>query len=332
MRQIAVSSILLIMVFVLAGCVVNVAEKSAASDKQAQNLFTVRVAGDGTGNGAVLIANELGFFEEEGIRIQFTGALKGGATEFQTIAQGINDAFIGGHPPTLAQAILAGVKVKAVAPGMVDHPEYPHVRYLVKEDSSIQSLNDIVGKKVSIGSTSSPCSDGYLKIWLKQNNLPQNVEWVTLSVPGQQEQAVKQGFVDMTTSHPPYAGVAVKQGEVRQIATSYDILKNPAAGLSVTGFSEKFIQEHPDIVRAYCRALAKVRPWINSHQKEAAEIVARKNNLKPDEVSLFWYDEHTAIEPSYIELWFSIAEELGMWKPGTIKPTDIYTNEFAPKS
>jgi ABC-type nitrate/sulfonate/bicarbonate transport system substrate-binding protein len=296
----------------------------------AKQLVTIRVAGDGNTNGAVMIANEIGLFREEGIEIKYTGALKGGATELQTIAQGINDAFVGGHPPALAQAILAGVKVKAVAPGMVDNREFPHVRYLVKEDSPIQSLRDIVGKKVSISGTTSPCSDGYLKLWLKQNNLPVDIEWVQLRNPGQQEQAVKQGLVDMTTSHPPYAGIVLKQGGVRQIATSYDILKNPAAGLSIAGFSEKFIQEHPDIVRGFCRALAKGRLWINAHQKEAAEIVAKKNNLNPDEVSIFWYDEHAAIEPAYMELWFKIAEDLEMWKPGAIQPTDIYTNEFAP--
>lgn len=310
------------------GCSKNDAVKPAVS-AGGQKLFPIRVQ-TVQGFNEIPIADELGFFREEGIEIQYTGVLKGGANEFQTIVQGINDAFIGGHPPNVAQAILAGIKVKAVAPGMVDNPKFPHVRYLVREDSPIQSLNDIVGKKVAMSSTTAPCIDGYLKYYLQQNNLPQNVNWVTLPNPGQQEQALKQGLIDVTTSHPPYAGVALKQGGVRQIGTSYDIVKTPAAGLSVRGFSEKFIQEHPDVVRGFTKALAKVRPWINAHPKEAAEIIAKRNNLNPEDVSAFWYDEHDYIEPSYIETWFSLAEELGMWKPGAIKPTDIYTNDFAP--
>jgi len=155
---------------------------------------------------------------------------------------------------------------------------------------------------------------------------------VVLPNPGQQEQALKQGLIDMTTSHPPYAGVALKEGGVRSVATSFDILHDPAAGLSVRGFTEKFIAHHPEIVRAFVRVLDRTHHWINTHQQEAAAIVARRAKLKPEQVSIFWYDEHLGIEPSYIDTWFKISESIGLWKPGAIKSTDIYTNDYAPKS
>jgi ABC-type nitrate/sulfonate/bicarbonate transport system substrate-binding protein len=255
-----------------------------------------------------------------------------GATEMQTVAQGINDAFIGAHPFVVAQAIMAGVKVKAVAPGMIDDPEFPHVRYLVKEDSPIKTLDDIVGKKVSQTSSSSVCQDGYLKLYLQQHNLPMNVEWVKLPNPGQQEQALKQGLVDMTTSHPPFSGITVKQPGIRQVATSYDIVKTPGAGLSVRGFNEKFIAEHPDIVKAFCRALQKSHKWINANQQEATAIMAKKLKVdNQDNVSVFRYEERGIIDPAYMELWIKMSEDIGLWQPGAIKATDIYTNEFAPK-
>lgn len=329
-RKIACLLVLLLTVFSLAGCAAKTTEKNQNSAGESKKLFTLRVPTQTTFN-ETDIADELGYFREEGIEIKYTGVVKPG-TDIQTVASGDNDAFISGHPNNVAQARLAGVKVLAVAPGMVDNPDFPHVRYLVKEDSPIKSLKDIVGKKVSISSYG-VCSDGYLKLWLKQNNLPQNVEWVVLPTAGQQEQSLKQGLIDVTTSHPPYAGVALSDGGVRQIATSYDIVKTPAAGLSVRGFSEQFIKEHPDVVRGFCRALAKVHPWINAHHKEAIEIIAKRLNLPAEKVnqSVFWYDEHKAIEPSYIETWFKISQDIGLWKEGDIKPTDIYTNEFAPQ-
>lgn len=335
-KRIVISLLLALIAFAFAGCGGthngSHAEQTRAAAGDAKKLFPVRVAGDGTANGEVVIGNEVGFFREEGIEIIFTGALKGGATEMQTVAQGINDAFIGAHPFVVAQAILAGVKVKAVAPGMIDDPEFPHVRYLVKEDSPIKTLDDIVGKKVAQTSASSVCQDGYLKLYLQQHNLPQNVEWVKLPNPGQQEQALKQGLVDMTTSHPPFSGITVKQPGIRQVATSYDIVKNPGAGLSVRGFSEKFIAEHPDVVRAFCRALQKSRKWINANQKEATAIVVKKLKVdNEDNVSVFRYEERGIIDPAYMELWVSMSEDIGLWQPGAIKATDLYTNEFAPK-
>jgi ABC-type nitrate/sulfonate/bicarbonate transport system substrate-binding protein len=299
------------------------------SSKDDKELFTIRVVTQ-TGFNETNIADELGYFKEEGIKIKYTGVLKPGITEYQLIAQDINDAFIGGHPPNVAQARLAGIKVLAVAPGMIDNEKFPHVRYLVKEDSPIKTLSDINGKKVSITSVSA-CTDGYLKYYLKKNNLPDKVEWVKLPNPGQQEQSVIQGLVDMATSHPPYAGIALKKGGLRQIATSWDILHKPEAGLSVRGFSEDFIKEHPDVVRGFCAAMAKARVWINSHHEEAKQIIAKVLKLESGDLSVFWYDEHKAIEQPYIETWFDIAEDIGLWKKGEISPTDTYTNEYAPK-
>jgi ABC-type nitrate/sulfonate/bicarbonate transport system substrate-binding protein len=333
MKNRAIAAILVLLLAVsLTGCAGNDGKTTGTTNAaagQAKKLFPLRQATP-TNFDEVMIASRLGFFEEEGIEIKNTGVLRGGASAIQTVTQGVNDIF-NGHPPNVAQAILAGAKVKAVAPGQVDNPNTPHVAYLVKEDSPIKSLQDIVGKKVAQTSSTSVCQDGYLKMWLKQHHLPLNVEWVKLPNPGQQEQALRQGLVDVTTSHQPYSAVALKQGGLRQIATSYDIVKTPAGGLSIYGFSEKFIAEHPDVVRGFCKALAKVRPWINTHPKEAADIVAKEYKLDPDQVTSKMFEENPQIDPAAIELWFKIAEDVGLWKPGDIKPTDTYTNEFAPK-
>jgi len=304
--------------------------QAAATAKDGDGLFTIRVASQ-TGFNETQIADELGYFKEEGIKIKYTGVLAKGVTEFQTISQGINDAFIGGHPPNVAQARLAGLKFVAVAPGMVDNPKFPHVRYLVQTNSPIKTLDDIEGKKVAITSIGA-CTSGYLQYYLKQKGLPDNVNWTTLSNPGQQEQSLTQGLVDVATSHPPFAGIALAAGGVREIATSWDILHSPGAGLSVRGFSEDFIKAHPNEVKGFAKALAKARIWINSHQDEAKAIIANKLKLDPKDVSVFWYDEDLTINPQYIEKWFEIAEDIGLWKKGEIKPTDVYSNDYAPTS
>nr|WP_092069103.1 ABC transporter substrate-binding protein [Dendrosporobacter quercicolus]NSL47344.1 ABC transporter substrate-binding protein [Dendrosporobacter quercicolus DSM 1736]SDL86026.1 ABC-type nitrate/sulfonate/bicarbonate transport system, substrate-binding protein [Dendrosporobacter quercicolus] len=317
---------LLLAPLLIVGC--GKADENKQTSAGEKKLFKVRVATQSIFN-EVPIADDLGFFKEEGIEIEYTGILKPGQSEFLSVAQGVNDAF-GNHPSGLAQAILGGAKLKAIAPGMVDHKDIPHVNYLVREDSPIKSLDDIVGKKVGITGPN-VCNEGYLKLYLKKHNLPDNVEWVTLPQGGQQEQALKQGLIDVATSHPPYIGIALKQGGVRSIGTSYDILQSSAAGLSVRGFSEKFIKDNPEVVKGYARALYRARVWINSHQKEASELFAKRVNLKPEDVSGRMYHPAPAINASDIELWFAMSEELGLWKKGAIKPTDIYTNEFAPK-
>ncbi|MDR2670828.1 MAG: ABC transporter substrate-binding protein, partial [Oscillospiraceae bacterium] len=242
----------------------------AAGDKAP---FTLRVVTQ-TGFNELNVADELGFFREEGIELAYIGVLGKGITEYQLIEQGELDAFTTGHPPNIAQARLAGILTKAVAPGMVDNEEYPHVRYLVRADSPIRSLEEAVGKKVSISSVSA-CSDGYVKYYLKNKGLdPEQVEFVVLSTPGQQEQSLAQGLVDITTSHPPFAGPVVASGEAREILNTWEIFQSPGAGLSTRGFSEAFIAEHPDVVQGFVNAMYRARLWINDHFDEAKAIVA----------------------------------------------------------
>jgi len=302
---------------------------SATDSSSDDGLFTLRVITQTSFN-ELNVADELGFFRDEGIKIEYIGVLGQGVTEFQLMEQGEIDAFTGGHPPGVAQARLAGIDVVSVAPGMVDDPEYPHVRYLVQADSSIQSLDEAVGKTVGISGTGA-CTDGYVKYYLKSKGLdPDSVNFVTLSTSGQQEQALGQGLINISTSHPPYAGIALATGEYREILNSWDIFHSPGAGLSVRGFTQDFIDEYPDVVQGFVNAMYRSRIWIDSNLDSAKEIVAKYLSLNSSDLSSFLYDTDKNITASYIDQWFEIAETIGLWNEGDIEPEETYTNAFVP--
>lgn len=78
---------------------------------------------------------------------------------------------------------------------MIDDPEYPHVQYLVPKDSPIQSLDEAIGHKVAVSSVS-PCTDGYVRYYLKSKGLnPDDAEYVIIN-QDLQEQSASQGLVD----------------------------------------------------------------------------------------------------------------------------------------
>jgi len=306
----------------LFGC--NKTESAVNED----GLFVLRIQTQTSFN-EINVADELGFFKDAGIKIEYTGVLGQGVTAYQLLEQGVLDV-AGGHPPEAALAIKSGVDVVMVTPGIVDNEKFPHVQYLVQDNSDIKTLDDIVGKKV--GETASgTCYDGYLKYYLKTHNVNGDFEIVTLNKAGQQEQSLAQGLIDVTTSHPPFAGKALAAGGVRKIATSWDIFHSAGAGLSCRGFKKSFIEEHPDVVQGFSDALYKARLWINSNQDEAKKINAKYLGLDEKDLSVFWFDENKNITPEYIDQWFKIAESIGLWKNGEIKPEDIYTNKFIPK-
>jgi sulfonate transport system substrate-binding protein len=305
------------------------ATPTAPAGQAQKELFTVRVNTQTQFN-EIDVADKLGFFEEEGVKIEYVGLLPQGVTVFQLIEQDEVDLFAG-HPPTIAQARLAGIKAKAVAPGMIDDPKYPHVQYLVQEDSPIKSLDEAIGHTVAISQTTFPCQDGYVKYYLKSRGFdPDQVEFVVIPQP-QQEQVMFQGLVDITTSHPPFGGVALATGGARELTNSWEIFKSPGAGLSVRGFSEKFIEEHPDVVQGVVNALYKARVWTNANMAEAQAINAEYQGINPEDVSAFLYEGEKLINPAYINQWFEISETIGLWNKGDVLPEDIYTNAFVPE-
>jgi ABC-type nitrate/sulfonate/bicarbonate transport system substrate-binding protein len=278
-----------------------------------------------------VVADERGYFKEEGIKAEFVGMVEG-LSVYQLLAQGVLDV-ADGHPNSVAQSRLAGVKVKAVIPGMVDSPQYPHVRYIAREDGPVKSLNDIVGKKVGITGFGS-CVDGYLKYYLDERGIEGEVEWVVLPTGGQPEQALTQGRIDLTTSHPPFGHIAILAGGNKQIASSWDILHSPGAGLSIRAFTEEFIEKYPEVTRGFAKAMYRARVWINANMAEAVYLVSDILGVDTASVDVewdgFWYEETPIIQPEYIQIWFDLCEKLGYWNHGDINPEDIYTNEFAP--
>ncbi|MDR0671539.1 MAG: ABC transporter substrate-binding protein [Oscillospiraceae bacterium] len=338
MRHVKLWSRLLALTLLLAlpGCANNGANADTSppaaqgSDTQdgGEELFTLRMITITSFN-ELNVADALGFFRDEGIQIEYIGTLSKGVTEHQLLTQGEVDVFVQSHPPVVAQARLAGMRSIAVTTGIVDHEEYTHVRYLVQKDSPIQSLDEAVGHKVAI-TRINPCEDGYVKYYVQSRGLdPEGVEFVTLEA-GTLEQTLMQGLVDITTSHPPYAGAALATGEVREIFNTWEMFGSPGAGLSTRGFREDFIQEHPEVVQGFVNALYRARVWINNNIDESKAIVADFLDLDPSDLSSFYFDENKNIDPAYIEKWFEISETIGLWSPGDILPTDIYTNDFVP--
>ncbi|MDR1204159.1 MAG: ABC transporter substrate-binding protein [Peptococcaceae bacterium] len=304
---------------------------SAAPADAPKELFPLKAVTPPAGYGELLIADALNFFEEEGIDIVYIGTLGQGITDLQMIEQGECDVSYNGHPASVAQARLQGFKITMVAPGMVDDPDNPHVTYLVDKDSDLYAIDDLVGKKVGVTGTAA-CIDGYIKYYLNNKGLDSSsIEFVTLPQTWQMEQAVLQGLIDATTSHSTTASIAKTTDDYRVIGSSWTIFESPAAGLGARCLADRIIEEHPEVVQGFVNAMYRARLWINGHLEEAREIGAAYAGLEPEDLVGNVECPEKNIDNDWIKLWFDISEDIGLWEPGDILTTDIYTNQFIPR-
>ncbi|SMC25166.1 ABC-type nitrate/sulfonate/bicarbonate transport system, substrate-binding protein [Clostridium acidisoli DSM 12555] len=298
-----------------------------------KKLFVVRMPTQ-TGFNEFDIADELGYFKEEGIQLKYTGLLNADTSEVQSVLTGNNDVFTN-HPSTVVRAILAGAKIHIVAPGMVDNQKFVHMEYIVKDGGPVSTVEDF--KKVAatrkikwaVSSTDS-CPDIIALEWAKQNKISKDKINFVIMPDEQQEQAIKQGAVDIGCLHPPYGKKAKNDCGTKDLFTSYDVVKGPAGGSSIRGFSDKFIKAHPEVVKGFTKAIVKAHHWINTHQQQAIAIEAKRLKMKPENMSIFWYDETNYIQKAYIQTWINMMVDDGSLKKDQVKATDIYTNANNP--
>lgn len=276
----------------------------------------------------VYVGQEKGFYREEGIKIDFVGALPFEQMVMAVVNGDINVA--SGHANRVINGITNGAKIKAIAAASKTIPGYPHMTLFVLEKSNIKSAKDLIGKKVAIWGFGG-CSEFMMYEYMRQkvgvSNPKESIELVSMP-DAQQEQALKSGLVDAVFIHAPYSKKLTNTGGVTKLFDDNDLEKS--LGLAPYFVSDDFIEKHPDVVKRFVKATAKSLDWSNEHREEAYQITALRLDMDVKDMEGFYSPEHGLIIDSEVQNWISTLTNYGLVKDGQIKTSDIYTNEFNP--
>ncbi len=274
----------------------------------------------------VYVADEKGWFAEEGLEIQWVGEVPA-AQLVPAVAAGSID-FANRHTPLVLTARAGGAKLRIVAAGAQTTAERPHMKYLVVPGSPIRSVKDLKGKKIGINSFGA-CSEYVLKEYLRRNGLDKDVEFQVIPDPNQ-EQALGQGLIDVGVLHSPYYEKVVKTGAAREIFNDF-VVDDGLSGMLPYFTNEELIRKHPEVVRKFVKVLVRAADWTNSHHDEAGQIFAKRRGLDPQYAGSWQYYEHGLVPgPAQVQWWIDLLVREGKLKPGQIVATDVYTNEFNP--
>ncbi|HEY3424180.1 MAG TPA: ABC transporter substrate-binding protein [Negativicutes bacterium] len=282
------------------------------------------------GSGPVLIAEELGFFKEQGIKINEVGTVTSG-NQLQSVITGDIDFTVGNHADRVVEAIAKGIPVKVVLAQSETTKDMPHMKWMVLKDSPIYGPKDLVGKKIAMSYITGGCPVTNLREYLRKGGVDiQDVTMIQMN-DNMQEGALKQGLIDVATVHSPGSGLLINRGGARVLFSDFDTFGS-LAGNNMAA-SEKLIKKDPEKIRRYVAAIVKAQEWIDANQDEADKIYAKKLDLKPEVIKYFdrQYYSQTGLErDERIQLWIDELVNEGEIKAGQIKATDVYTNEFNP--
>ncbi|MBN7773347.1 ABC transporter substrate-binding protein [Clostridium aminobutyricum] len=287
----------------------------------------------------VLVADKLGFFKEEGLKLVFTGELTQ-AQILPSVLNGNND-FSDGHPNDLALKINGGANIIGVERSIIEPPssvdkKLRHMRYYVNESSGIKNWDDLKaaiaklpkGKTLKAGGWPSTCEDFVLNNILDKNGIQRSsLEWTTFETDLEKIQALKQGLIDITLVHPPFFDAAAEAGLI-QIGDSSDSTLGEAAGTYLYYFTTDFVEEHPEQVKGFVRAMLKAQKWANAHVEETAKLTGDYIGIEVK--GNHYYAETSKISDKAIQPWIDDLIKTGLIKEGEpgSKVSDVVTHEF----
>lgn len=271
----------------------------------------------------VYIADALGYWEGTGVKPKYVGAVAAPQI-IPSVATGAIDLGTR-HIPLTMTAIAGGSDIKVISAGTQTTPNYPHMKYFVRADSGINTVKDLVGKKIGVNSFGA-CSEFVTKKYLQDNGLEDKVKLVVIA-NDQLEQSLRQGLIDVAIIHPPDSGRAEKSPELKRLWSDWD-LDGGVSGMCPYTANGKFLRAHPEAAKAIAGVLARTANWVNANPAEARAIIAKQLNMDVELVEGYTYYPDGITQDQAVQYWLERLEAEGQIEKGKWKTTDFYTNEF----
>jgi sulfonate transport system substrate-binding protein len=214
------------------------------------------------------------FFKDEGLNAEITRFQNGPAMN-QAMAAGNLGVADTGLAPALV-AIARGLPVIAPYLGSFTTPTHPLERIMVREDSPIESLDDLKGKKLAINGRGT-IPDLMLGALAKKSKIRKEDVELVLMPPPNQPAALQQGLVDAIFAIPPADTVAERQFKARTIANATELV--PYMGLGTVAVRREFADDYPEATKGIFKACIRFARWIDDNEALARTVAAKNLDL-----------------------------------------------------
>ncbi len=260
--------------------------ESASPEGDALEQTDIEIVGvrDAQISSQQIIADKLGYFEEEGLTVKNT-LIESGPDIAPMVA--------GGSAPISLQTnfmdiILAssGVNVKIVAPVA----QIAGTQAVVAgPDANINSPKDFEGKTIGIPAG----ADVQIAINKMAEEYGVDLSKVKVAnlAPSDALTALQSGNIDAMAAWEPFITKAIASGgKFLFSGTSYAIEgeAKPVEWMSVHStlqVTDDYLKENPNTIKAVIRALEKATTYINENREEAIKILAPELHLAEDELA-----------------------------------------------
>jgi NitT/TauT family transport system substrate-binding protein len=262
----------------------------------------------------LLLGEEHGFFEEEGIKIEVEKATSS-ATIVPSIMSGDLDIGYGNITSTiLARSRGLPIRTIAVADGSSLDASTDTNGVLVKADGPIKDARDLEGKKVAVNALQ---ASNYVTVRASVDKLGADssaYKFVELPFPDMVA-AVGSGNVAGAAETEPFLTKAVQTGKYKVLFNNHNIAGTRPGNVTDTWFStDPVIKQKHDAVKGFVRAMAKANKYASDHSAEARAKIAEYTSIDPKLIPNMtlpsWPSD--GVPKKDIELMLSLMEKYGL--------------------
>jgi aliphatic sulfonates family ABC transporter substrate-binding protein len=226
-------------------------------------------------NGVLFLAKQTGqiddAFKAKGIDVKWVEFSFGPPLLEALNIGSIDYGTTGDSPPIFAQS--AGANLLYVA---AQEAAGAGAAILVRQDSPIQTLADLKGKKIGFAKASS-AHNLTIAALEKSGITYQDITPVYLA-PADGAAAFAKGAIDAWTIWDPFFAVAEAQPGTRVLAPAKGIVTQNSFSLA----NAKFTKENPDLVALVNASLAKTASWAEAHRGEVTKILTEATGISAE--------------------------------------------------
>lgn len=282
------------------------------------------------------LAEDLGFLAP--LKLRFVSSTVSGPQSIQAVVTGDTDvgsAFNG----AILKLIAAKAPIQAVV-GSYGVDDITWSGFYVKEDSSIRSARDLLGKKVSMN-TLGAHSEFMLREYLLRAGLSRaEAKQVTLLVvpPVNGEQALRQGQVDVASLGGIFRDRALERGGLRLLFSDFQLYGSFTAGSYV--LNTEFMRRNPNSAKKLVSAVAQAIEWSQRTPRDDVvarfrRILSQRKRAEDTSVIQYWQSYGIAgrggqLAEREFRVWLDWMVKDEQLAPAQLAVSDVYTNQLNP--
>jgi ABC-type nitrate/sulfonate/bicarbonate transport system substrate-binding protein len=282
------------------------------------------------------LAEDLGYLAP--VKLNWVGNTISGPQDIQATVTGDVD-FGGAFNGSIVKLVAAHAPVKAVI-SYVGADKETNGGLFVLQGSPIRSARDLVGRRIGVN-TPGAYQQYLVTTYLEKSGVSKDdIQRVTFvpAPPVNLAQLLRQKQLDAVFLEDIIKDKLLADGGAELITTDYQLLGSFSYASYV--FTDRFIQQNPNTVRKFVDGTARAIEW--ARRTPRAEVVARLQKIvqarhRNEDTTIVNYWKSVGVGgkggvisaadfSTYID-WYVTNDVL---KPGQVKPSDIYSNQFNP--